>query len=65
MSAKSVTASAAPSVQKLVIDSDVENQLRSRALKIRLKDESLAHGSIELYLKCPNLAAIGWGDQQV
>ena len=27
-------------------------------------DESLSHGSVELYVRCPNLTAIGWGDQQ-
>jgi len=30
-------------------------------LKNRLLDNSLSHGSIELYLKCSNLIAIGWG----
>ena len=64
MSANSATGSAAPSVKKLVIDSDVENQLRSRALKRRLLDKRLSHGSIELYLRCPNLIAIGWGIKQ-
>jgi len=48
MSAKIITDSAAQSVKKWVIDSDVENQLRSQALKGRLKDKSLSHGSIEL-----------------
>ena len=48
----------------MVIDSDVENQLRSDALKRRLQDKSLSHGSIEFYLKCSNLTAIGWGEQQ-
>ena len=60
MLAKSATGSSATSVQKWVIDSDVEYQLRSEALKIRLVDESLSHGSIELYLRCSNLTAIGW-----
>ena len=64
MSAKSATGSAAQSVQKLVIDSDVEKKLRSKALKRRLLDESLSHGSIELYLRCPNLTAIGWDGNQ-
>jgi len=64
MSAKSSTGSAAQSVQKWVIDSDVEKQLRSRVLKRRMLDESLSHGSIVLSLKCPNLTAIGWGEQQ-
>ena len=48
MSAKSVTGSAAQSVKKLIIDSDVEKQLRSDALLDRLRDENLTHGSIEL-----------------
>ena len=64
MSENSATGSEAQSVQKWVIDSDVENQLRSHALHWKLLDEGLAHGSIELYLRCPNLTAIGWGDQQ-
>jgi len=64
MSAKRKTGSVAPSVQKWVIDKDVENQLRSDALKRRLQDESLSHGSVELYLRCSNLTAIGWGDQE-
>jgi len=54
MSAKSITGSAARSVKKWVIDSDVENQLRWQALVRRLRDESLSHGLIELSLKCPN-----------
>jgi len=62
MSAKSATGSAAQSVQKWVINSDVENQLRSQALKRKLQDEGLSCGSIELYLRCPNLTAIGWGE---
>ena len=64
MTAKSETGSAAPSVQKLVIDSDVENQLRLRTLRRILKDKSLSKGSIELYLRCSNLTAIGWGEFQ-
>ena len=63
MGANSSTGSAAQSVQKWIIDSDVENQLRSYALKRRLLDKSLAHGSVELYLMCPNLTALGWGKQ--
>jgi len=59
MSAKSATGSAAPSVEKWVIKKDVENQLRSGALKTRLLDESLSYGSIELFLRCPNLTAMG------
>jgi len=62
MPTNSATGSAAPSVQKWIIDSDVEYQLRSGALKNRL-DDSLSHGFIELYLRCPNLTAIGWGEQ--
>ena len=58
------TGSAAPSVQKWIIEKDVEYQLRSGALHRRLQDESLSHGSIELYWKCLNIAAIGWGEQQ-
>ena len=64
MSANSATGSAVQSVQKLIIDSDVENQLRLWALKKRLRDESLSRGSIELYVMCSNLAAIGWGENQ-
>jgi len=51
MSAKRATGSAASSVQKWVIDSDVEKQLRSGALVSRLREESLAHGSIKLSLR--------------
>jgi len=64
MSSNSATGSAAQSVQKWIINSDVENQFRLRALKRRLLGESLSHGSIELYLRCPSLAAIGWGEFQ-
>jgi len=64
MSAKSATGSAAPSVQKWVIDSDIEYQLRSGALLRRLQNEGLSHGSIELSLRCSNLIAIGRGEQQ-
>jgi len=48
MSAKKSTGLVAKSVQKWIIDSDVENQLRSGMLKHRLLDENLSHGSIEL-----------------
>jgi len=58
MSSKSTTGSAAPSVQKWVIDSDVENQLRSFALLRRIRDESLSYGSIELYLRCSNFTVV-------
>jgi len=61
MSANSATGSAVTSVQKLIIEVDVKNLLRSGALKIRLKDRSLSVGSIELSLRCPNLITIGWG----
>jgi len=61
MSAKRSNGSAAPSVQKWVINSDVEKQFRT-ALYWRLKNESLSIGSIELYLRYPNLTAIGWGE---
>ena len=64
MEANSATGSIAPSVQKLIINSDVGNQLRSEALRDRLLYTGLSHGSIELYLKCPNLTAIGWGKFQ-
>ena len=64
MSAKSSTGSATPSVQTWIIDSDVENQLRSAALHWRLKDKSLSHGSIDLSLRFPNLTGIGWGEFQ-
>ena len=59
MSAQRETGSAAPSVQKWVIKEEVENELRSGALKSRLLDKSLSHGSVELFLKCPNLTEIG------
>ena len=64
MSAKSATGSAASSVQNRVISSDVENQLRSEALRDRLRDKTLSHGTIEIYLRCSNLAAIGQGIDQ-
>jgi len=51
MSAKSSTGSGAQSVQKWVIDSDVEKQLHLAVLKERLQDESLSYGSIELSLR--------------
>jgi len=63
MSADSATDSAAQSVQKWVIDSDVEYQLRSYSLGRRLLDKSLSHGSVDLSLRCPNLNAIGWGNE--
>jgi len=59
MSANSATGSAAQSVQKWVIDSDVENELRSEAPLTRLMDGSLSHGSVELYLRCPNITSSG------
>ena len=31
----------------------------------RLKDNSLSHASIELYLRCNNVTAIGWDGRQV
>jgi len=61
MSANSATGSAAPSFQKWVIDSDVEYQLRSYALKRRLQHRSLYHVSDELQLKYPNLISFSWG----
>jgi len=65
MSAKRATGSAAPSVQKWIIDFDVESQLRSKELKLRLQDKDpLAHGSIELFLRCPNITVIGRGNDQ-
>jgi len=60
MSTKSTTGSAVSSVQKWIIDENVEYQLHSGALKHRLRNESLFHGSIELSLRYPNLTAIGW-----
>jgi len=47
MSGKSATGSAAPSVKKWIIDSDVENQLRLGALWRRLRDNSLSYGPVE------------------
>ena len=61
MSANRATGLGPQLVQKWVIDSNVEYQLRSRALLSRLLDESLSNGSIEFSLRCPNLVAIGWG----
>jgi len=49
MSAQRETGSAAAPVQTWIIDSDVDEQLRSQALGVRLLDESLSHGSIALY----------------
>ena len=49
---------------KLIVEKDVEEQLRSDALHKRLQDERLSHGSIELYLRCNSLTAIGWGTDQ-
>jgi len=48
----------------LIIDSDIEYQLRSGALKRRLLDASLSQGSIEFYLRYTNLNAIVWGKKQ-
>ena len=48
MLAMSSIGSAAVSVKKLIIDSEVENQLRSDALHRRILNKSLSHGSIEL-----------------
>ena len=62
MSANSATGSVTQSVQKWVIDFNVEDQLRSGALRTRLLDTSLSNGSIELYLRSFNLAAIGLDD---
>ena len=64
MLANIATGSAAPSVQKLIIEVDVENQLRSQALLRRLQDKRLSRDSTVLYLRCYNLTAIGWGNQQ-
>jgi len=58
------TSSARPSVKKIIVENEVENQLRSEELRERLKDESLADGSVELYLRCSNLTAIGWGEKE-
>ena len=54
MSANSATGSAAPSVQKWIIEKDVANQISSGNLKRRMQDDSLDglfHSSIELYLR--------------
>ena len=64
MSANRATGSAAPSIKKWVIDSDVEYQLRSGALWRRLQNKSLSHGFIELYWRCHSLTAIRWGKKQ-
>jgi len=50
MSANIATGSAAQSIEKWVIDVDVEDPLRSDTLKDMLRDESLSQGSIELFL---------------
>ena len=62
MSAKIATGSVAQSVQKWVINSDVENQLRWGDLRRRLLVRKFSYGSIELYLRYPNLTASGWGE---
>ena len=59
MSVKSETGLAAQSVQKWVIDSDVEYQLCSETLVRRLLNKSLSHGTIEIYLKCSNYNRAG------
>jgi len=52
MSFQSETGSAASTVQKWIIDSDVENLLRSGALKRRIQDWRLPNGSVELHMWC-------------
>ena len=64
MSSNSATGSSALSVKKWVIDSDVENQLRSEVLWRRLQDKRLSHGSIRIYLRCSIITAIGLGEQK-
>jgi len=59
-SARRATGSAAASVQKWIIEKDVEEQLRSMALWDRMRDEGLSQGSIELFLIYTYLTAIGW-----
>ena len=59
---RSQRSSAVPSVQKWVIEKDIEKQLRSYSLQDRLRVPILPHGPIELYLVCLNLTAIGWGE---
>ena len=63
MSANSATGSPSTTVQIWKIDSDVENQLHSDALRRRLKHVSLSHGTIELSLRCSNLIAVRWGEK--
>jgi len=55
--------SATPKVRKVVVENDVEYQIRSGGLRERLENRCLAPGSIELSLRCPNLTAVGWGDE--
>ena len=63
MSAPSATGSVPPSVQTMFVEElDVVAELRWDALKDRLQDKSLSHGSIELYTKCPNITAIEFVD---
>jgi len=57
---RSETNSAAPSVHKWVFDERVENYLNSGALRRSLRYEGLSDGFVELYLRYPNLTAIGW-----
>ena len=49
-----------PFTKELIVDFYVKNQLRSGVLRNRLTQPRLANGSTELYLRCPNLTAIGW-----
>jgi len=45
---------------KIVVEKDVENQIRSHSLWDRLRDEILPAGSIELCLRRPNLNLTAW-----
>jgi len=65
MSANRSTGSAAPSVQKIVLENSVAGWLRSGALRRRLTQQRPTRGSIEVYLRCPNLTVIGWYEEKV
>jgi len=49
----------------LIIEGDVKNQFRSGALRDRLNDASLAASRVELYIRCPNLTALEWRNEEI
>ena len=55
--------------QEIVIDEDVDNLIRTGALRNRLQDRSLGEGTITLIIRDPNISIIGdmnidWDDQR-